>query len=520
MNPPFRHQYAKTSVWNTTAQMPEFPPLADDIAADVCIIGGGVAGLSTAYALCQDGKSVVVIDAGELAHGETLMTTAHLTCVSDERFARLEDLHGADGARLAIQSHQAAVSRIEKIVADERIDCDFERVDGFLFLAPDSAKDLLDAEYLAAQRAGLAVERMDAPPLPFDIGPCLRFPDQAQFHPLRYLSALALAVAREGGRIYPYTRADSIDAGPPGIVRSLCGNITADNIIVATNSPINDLLAMHTKQSAFMSYVVGARVPRGSVHKGLYWDTAEPYHYVRTQALENTFGESELLIIGGEDHRFGQEEDTLLRYARLQQWAREHFPQIEAFEFEWSGEIMQSVDGLGYIGHNPMDHENVYIVTGDSGMGITHGTIASMLLTDLVSGRDNPWATLYAPSRKTLRAAGTFATGAVNAVTQYADWLTGGDVSSPDEIQPGGGAILRRGLKKIAAYRDDVGMLHELSAVCPHLGGLVRWNDTEKTWDCPCHGSRFDCLGEAIHGPANKPLAAMTPSKEVPAGSR
>jgi Rieske Fe-S protein len=288
--------------------------------------------------------------------------------------------------------------------------------------------------------------------------------------------------------------------------------------VVATNVPVNDLLAIHTKQAPYMTYVIAAKVPRGSVPRALYWDTGPvstmrhpvPYHYVRLQKLESkTDSRHELLIVGGEDHKSGQEHDTEERHIRLEEWARERFPMIEDIEFLWGGQVMETIDGLAFIGRNPMDSRNVFVATGDSGMGMTHGTIAGMLLTDLILGRENEWAALYDPTRKTLRAAGAYATENLNVAAQYAGWLTGGDVSSVDQIAPGSGAILRRGLTKVAVYRDEKGKMHERSAVCPHLGCIVQWNPAEGSWDCPCHGSRFNKMGDAINGPANSPLAKV-----------
>jgi Rieske Fe-S protein len=256
-----------------------------------------------------------------------------------------------------------------------------------------------------------------------------------------------------------------------------------------------------------MTYVIGARVPRGAVMKALYWDTEDPYHYVRLQTLDD---ENDLLIVGGEDHKTGQADDTRERHVRLEAWARARFPRMGPVDFTWAGQVMETIDGLAFIGRNSLDKDNVFVVTGDSGMGMTHGTIAGMLLTDLILGRENPWATLYDPSRKTLRAAGEYAKEALNMAAQYRDWVTGGDVGSVDEIARDSGAVLRRGLKKVAVYRDEDGTLHERSAVCPHLGCIVQWNPSEKTWDCPCHGSRFDKLGTVLNGPANRDLAGSS----------
>jgi glycine/D-amino acid oxidase-like deaminating enzyme/nitrite reductase/ring-hydroxylating ferredoxin subunit len=477
--------------------------------------------MTTAYMLGRKGKSVVVIDDGFIGRGQTERTTAHLSNEIDDTYYEIERLHGKDGTRLIAESHTAAIDRIEAIVSEEKIDCDFERIDGYLFISPGESTDVLDRELEAAQAAGLRdVERVERAPIDsFDTGPCLRFPRQGQFHPLKYLSGLARAIRRDGGQIFTGTHVEKIKGGSGACVETSRGNIvTADAIVVATNTPINDLFAIHTKQAPYMTYVIGACVPRGSIIKALYWDTSDPYHYVRLQSMRSIRmvgednGKSEaydILIVGGEDHKTGQASDADERYSRLERWALERFPLIERVEFRWSGQVMETIDGLAFIGRNPGDESNVYITTGDSGMGMTHGTIAGILLTDLILGRENPWATLYDPSRKTLRAAGRFARENLNVICQYTEWVTGGDVDSPGEIMPGEGAIIRRGLKKVAAYRDEKGMLYEMSAVCTHLGCIVSWNSGEKTWDCPCHGSRFDAHGRVINGPATRDLARV-----------
>jgi glycine/D-amino acid oxidase-like deaminating enzyme/nitrite reductase/ring-hydroxylating ferredoxin subunit len=499
-----RHQ----SVWAATAALPEFSPLQENIHVDVCVIGAGIAGLTTAYVLARSGKLVAVLDDGPVAGGMTQMTTAHITNMLDDRYFELEKLHGREGARLAADSHTAAIDRIETIVKQEQIECDFTRLDGYLFLAEGDKRETLERELEAAHRCGLrAVQMLErAPFASFDTGPCLRFPNQGQFHPVKYLASLAQAIVHEGGRIFTGSHADRVEGGVPGVVHVGRHVVTGDAIVVATNVPINDRVAIHTKQAPYMTYVIAARVPRGSVPRVLSWDTGDPYYYIRTH--------DDLLIVGGEDHKSGQASDTAERHARLEVWARQRFPMMGPVELAWGGQIMETQDYLAFIGHNPMDHENIYVATGDSGMGITHGTIAGMLLSDLILGRTNPWEALYDPSRVTLRAAADFARENSNVALQYADWLTAGDVKSADEIPPGGGALLRRGLEKIAAYRDEEGRLHEHLAGCPHLGCVVHWNRSESTWDCPCHGSRFDPYGKVINGPANKDLAPAERSQE------
>jgi glycine/D-amino acid oxidase-like deaminating enzyme/nitrite reductase/ring-hydroxylating ferredoxin subunit len=505
------HAGRMTSVWMATAGRPDYSKLTDNTQADVCIIGAGMAGLSTAYHLTRAGKSVIVIDDGPIISGETERTTAHIVNALDDRFFELERLHGKEGARLAAESHTAAIDTIERVIQAERIDCDFERVDGYLFNTPDQPADLLDRELAAAHRAGLVdVKLVDRAPLAsFDTGRALHFPRQAQFHPLKYLGGVADAIVRGGGRIFAHTHAAKIEGGKGAHV--LTGDnlkVVCDAIVVATNTPINDRLAIHTKQAAYRTYVIGAVIPAGAVPKVLYWDTQDPYHYVRLQASRREAGDAneDILIVGGEDHKTGQAEDMPARFAALEAWTRQRFPMIGEIHFRWSGQVMEPVDALAFIGRNPVDHDNVYVATGDSGNGMTHGTIAGLLITDLILGRENPWAKLYSPSRVTLGAVKDFARENLNMAAQYADWLTAGDVEKDKLVARGTGAVVRHGLTKVAVYRDMEGNFHECSAVCPHLGAIVSWNGAEKTWDCPAHGSRFDRLGKVMNGPANSNL--------------
>jgi glycine/D-amino acid oxidase-like deaminating enzyme/nitrite reductase/ring-hydroxylating ferredoxin subunit len=497
-----------TSVWVATAEIPEFSPLAADTHADVCIVGAGIAGLTTAYLLAREGKAVALLDDGRIGGGMTERTTAHLSNAFDDRYQEMERLHGERGARLIADSHTAAIDRIERIIAEEKIECEFERLDGFLFAPPDQSKEVLEDELKAAHRAGLeGVEIVEGAPIAdFDTGMCLRFPRQAQFHPLKYLAGLARAIQRDGGRIFTATHVSQMEGGAKTYVKTGDGHtITAGAIVIATNTPINDIVTIHTKQAPYTTYVIGARVPRGSVTRALYWDTLDPYHYVR---LGRSGSENyDLLIVGGEDHKSGQVDDYEQRHARLEAWARERWPMIEAVEFQWSGQVMEPVDGVAFIGRNPGDPRNVYVATGDSGMGMTHGTIAGILITDLVVGRECSWVPVYDPSRVTVRAAVDFARENLNVVAQYAAGFAGpGDVGSAEEVAPGTGAVIRRGLSKVAVYCDESGVRHELSAVCKHLGCIVDWNPVESSWDCPCHGSRYDKNGYVITGPANSDL--------------
>jgi glycine/D-amino acid oxidase-like deaminating enzyme/nitrite reductase/ring-hydroxylating ferredoxin subunit len=499
---------ASTSIWMATADPPSQSGLKQSIRTDVCVIGAGIAGLTTAYLLAREGRSVVVLDDGLTGGGMTGRTTAHLTNAFDDRYVEMEKLHGEDGSRLIAESHTAAIEKINQIVTAEKIDSDFEWLDGFLFCAPEHSVDLLDDELAASHRAGLTeVEKIARAPVDsFNSGPALRFPRQAQFHPLKYLAGLVKALMRDDGRVFAQTHATKIEGGSEARIETSHGPVvTSDVVVVATNTPVNDRVAIHTKQAPYVTYVIGIRVPKDSVTRALYWDTGDPYHYVRLQP-ENGY---DVLIVGGEDHKTGQENDGNERFARLEQWTRERFPAAREVEYRWSGQVMEPVDGLAFIGRNPLDEDNVYIATGDSGQGMTHGTIAGMLLSDLIQGRKNNWEDLYSPSRIRLKSLPEYASENINVAGQYADYVTAGDIKSESELQPGEGGIMREGVSKVAVRRDENGNVQKLSAVCPHLGCIVAWNSTEKTWDCPCHGSRFSASGRVYQGPANSDLSSV-----------
>lgn len=511
---------ANLSFWEATAEEPTLRPLRENSGCDVCIVGAGIAGLSIAYELSRTGQKVIVLDDGAIGRGMTGRTTAHLVNALDDRYYDLEKYHGEDGARMAAQSHSAAIDRVEKIAAIENIDCDFERLDGYLFEPPNESLKNLEKEFEACLRAGLEVEWVKKAPIAdFETHRAIRFPRQGQMHPLKYLEGLARAITRDGGQIFTGTKVEEAIGGANARVTTMNKlTVTAKAVVVASNSPINDRYAIHTKQAPYTTYVIGLQVRRGEVTRALFWDTAEragmetglgpvPYHYVRVAKGDNA--DNEILIVGGEDHKTGQAEDFEQRFQRLEDWARARWPKAGEVAFQWSGQVYEPVDGMGYIGRNPADEENVYVVTGDSGNGMTHGAIAGMLIPELIRRGDHAWARLYDPSRITMRSATDFAKENINVAGQYVDYFTSGDVTSADDLRPGEGAVIRRGLKKVAVYRDESGTLHEMTAICPHLKCIVHWNRAETTWDCPCHGSRFDALGKVLNGPSVADLAPI-----------
>lgn len=503
------------SYWIDSVRPLEYQTLKQDKKTDVLIVGGGLAGITTAYCLLKAGKKIILLEDGLIASGESGRTTAHLTTALDDRYYDIENVFGEEGSRIAAESHTAAIEWIASTVANENIDCDFERVDGFLFLHPSDKEENLRKEWEATLKAGLKTEWLgETHYVAAYNGPCIKYPRQAQFHVLKYINAMAKAVVKMGGEIYTRSHVDKINR--KGAESNGC-KIEAVDIVVATNSPVNDLVTMHTKQSPFRTYVIGAKIPKGRLPHALWWDTGNmntkwmtaPYHYVRIQPFDEEY---ELLIAGGEDHKTGQADDEGIneedRYFALEEWTRKHFPAITNVVFQWSGQVLEPLDYMGFIGKNPGD-ENIYIVTGDSGNGMTHTTIAGLLITDLILHKENRWASLYSPKRIPVKMSGRFLSETLNMAAQYADFIKKADISEAAELANDEGAILSKGLRKFALYRDASGTLHSFSAVCPHLGCVVQWNADEKTFDCPCHGSRFSRDGSVINGPAVSNLKSI-----------
>ncbi len=493
------------SIWHET-RMPRFdtPP---EHETDVCIIGAGISGLSIALELARSGARVTVLDDGPIGGGETGRTTAHLASAVDDRYYELERRFDERGARLVAESHAAAIDKIEATVREFAIDCEFRRVEGYLFAPPGDDLHELELELAAARRAGLQVERIESTPL--DLGPSLRFMNQAEIHPLRYLRGLAEAVIEAGGQIHTHVHVEAIEHAEP-LVLQLEGDrrMQCRVVIDATNGAFSSPIKLSIRQAAYRSYVLGFDLEPGTIPHALFWDTADPYHYIRVATGPTG---RDVLVVGGGDHRTGQ-GDPEASFTELATWARANFRFAGPIVHRWSGQILEPADGLAFIGECP-DMEHVYVVTGDSGNGMTHGTIAALVLPELIRGRRSAWAELYDPKRRT-RGIGRLIKEAAHSTAPYVDWLRGGDVSSESEIPRNTGAVVRHGLHVVAAYRDAGGELHACSATCPHLRGIVQWNQAEQTWDCPCHGSRFDAYGRVLNGPAATDLARIEPVRE------
>jgi glycine/D-amino acid oxidase-like deaminating enzyme/nitrite reductase/ring-hydroxylating ferredoxin subunit len=471
-------------------------------------VGSGIAGLSTAYELVCRGQKVAVLDRGRIAGGMTSRTSAHLTSQSDDGFKTLTQVRGLDGAKAFYESHAAAIDRIEAIAQGERIECHFRRVNGYLFpaIGKDPAEELTP-EFEATKKIGMPIERHTG--LPFkglEQVRSLRYPNLATFHPLRYLRGVADAFVRRGGTLFADTTVTAVEE-KGGVVTVRTANnasLQAANAVIATNSPINDMVALHTKLAPYRTYAMAITIERDSIEDALYWDTLDPYHYVR---LENGRGATQYIIVGGADHKTGEADDGWARFEGIESWIRALLPKLGNVTHRWSGQTLDPVDYAAFIGRNP-GNDHVFVHTGDSGQGLTHGVAGSLLLSQLIAGETCPWVEFYDPSRITLSAAKTFIAENITAVKNFAEYIAPGELKSVDELKPGKGAIVREGLRKIAAFRDDKGQVHRVSAACTHVGCHLHWNSFERCWDCPCHGSHFAVDGTALNGPA---VAALEP---------
>jgi glycine/D-amino acid oxidase-like deaminating enzyme len=394
------------SLWMNTDVFPEAGRPTGALDADVLVIGSGIAGLSAAYEFLQWGRRVVVVDSGAIGSGMTARTTAHLSAISDDWYAEFINRRGEEMARLFHESHSAAIARIAHIVDIHRIACNFRWLDGLLFAATEKDNAKIDDEFNAAERLGIEAFRLQGVPFVgmFDVR-ALRYPGQATFNPALYLRGLASVIVEQGGLFFADTTVSTLEEdGERVIVKTQDGIvITANAAVVATNSPISTLVAIHTKQAPYRTYAMAFEIPKGTVPDALYWDTLDPYHYVRIEPQST----SDILIVGGADHKSGEADDGEVRLTRLEEWARGIVPDAGAVTHRWSGQVMEPVDYAAFIGRNP-GSTNIYVATGDSGQGITHGTIAGLLIAELATVGEHRWQELYAPSRKVTRGLGEY----------------------------------------------------------------------------------------------------------------
>lgn len=499
-------------------RLPHFPPVKKSAGYEVVVIGGGITGVTAAYLLKQAGKKVCLLERDRLGYVDTGLTTAHLTYVTDLRITKLVQVFGEDAASVILEAGATAIETIESIAHERQIECEFRRVPGYLHASLSASKDEshdLEEEASLGRKLGFPVRY--AATVPLVRRPGIEFPNQAKFHPLKYLAGLASAIDGGGSVIHEQSEVSEFQDNPRGVVAN--GHaIQADYVVIATHVPLMGVTGLvnatlfQTKIFPYSSYVIGAAIPHGTVPEACFWDTSDPYYYLRVERRED---DHDYVIFGGEDHKTGQAADTNACFDKLLARLLELIPAAQP-DRRWSGQVIETNDGLPYIGETA---EKQFAATGFSGNGMTFGTLAGLMARDAVLGRENPWQELFSVHRKKILG------GTWNYVRENVDYpyyylkdrLTYAEGTSTRQVTRGEGKILSIDGERIACSRDDEGKLIKRFAYCTHMGCLVRWNTAEHTWDCPCHGSRFQPDGSVLAGPAESPLDKVPTKKPAKA---
>lgn len=497
--------------WDITADA-HYPPLPRDTEAEIAVIGAGITGLTAAYLLARAGRSVIVLERAQIGSGATGHTTAHLTAMPDTSFHDLLGHLGEADAKLVWESGMDAIEQIASIVRDENIDCHFARVDGWLVACDDAHVSTVHQEVEALQRLGIAVDQPATPPVP--CAAALRVRDQARFDPGEYLTGLARAATRHGARIHeqsPVVAMRHDSAWQLELERG--ASVRATRVFVATHTPVLTEYPLLHGLTPCESFVIGARVTKGAAPDVLVDDTHDPYHYYRIAPA----ADHDLVIFGGQDRATGAgiDEANVQRFASLTTTLRQWLPDV-TFDVtrHWLGEEFMSPDGLPLIGPDQFaEADGRYVATGFTGVGMTFGTLSAMMVRDWVVGHANRYAHLYAPTRLPPKTAAELEEHArKHAHEQQHDSSLGATEAALENLPAGEGMLVLDGSgQHVAAYRDDDGALHRLSAKCTHRGCIVRWNEAAHTWDCPCHGSRYEPTGAVRVGPAVRALERQQP---------
>ena len=490
------------SFWIDSTAETSFPKM-QNVTVDVAIVGAGITGITAAYLLKKAGKTVALVEGQKIANSASGHTTAKVTSLHQLIYATLIDRHGEDKARLYGESNQAGVEFVASTVEAEGIDCDFQRNDTYSFAEDEKNLDKIQKEYDAAVKLGLPAEFVTETTLPFDIAGAIKFTNQAQFHVRKYLLHLANTIPGDGSYIFEDSRVQTVDEGEPCTVHANGTTLQATDVLLTTHLPIVDTGLFFAKTYPQRSYIIGAKISEEKAPQGMYIGVGKNYHSIRTTPTEDG---GLLLLVGGGGHKVGEKSATEESYQELDRYLHSHFG-IDKVDYRWSSQDYESFDKLPYIGKLTPANDHIYVATGYSLWGMSKGTMAGMLLADLVRGIDNPWADLY----DSLRATPFVTTESIkNNLDVGKHWvvdrLKGIEKWSTDDVEPGEGKIITLNGEKVGVYKDEAGKVTAVNATCPHLACIVNWNSAEKSWDCPCHGGRFTCEGKVIQGPAVKDL--------------
>ena len=488
--------------WIDSTPPTAFPALEGDVAVDVAVLGGGIAGITTAYLLKQAGATVAVLEAHRVVERVTGHTTAKITSLHDLIYDHLISQFGQERAQLYADAQQSAIERIASLVEARNIACDFRRTASYTYTESEQDLDAIRAEVAAATRLGLPASFVERTPLPYAVKGAITFANQAEFHPRKYLLALVETLPGGGSHVFEGTRALDIEDGEPCRVTTRRGTVTAKDVVIATHFPYHDPALYFAALFPKRSYVLGCRL-HGPAPQGMFIGMEPGHHTIRSTPAAG----GEVVLIGGEDHKTGQGGDTRERYRRLEAWARERFD-VRSVDYRWATQDNETPDRVPYIGKLSALSRRLYVATGFGGWGMTNSMVAATLLSDMILGRDNPWAAVFAPSRFTPRSsARPLVAENVNVARQFVGGrFSAQEAESVHALRPGEGTVANLGGDRVAVSRDAQGALHAVSAVCVHMGCIVAWNGAEQSWDCPCHGSRYDARGRVIHGPANEDL--------------
>jgi glycine/D-amino acid oxidase-like deaminating enzyme/nitrite reductase/ring-hydroxylating ferredoxin subunit len=490
------------SYWNATAPASAFPALAGEIEADVAIVGGGIVGVTAARMLKDRGLKVALVEARRVGEEVTGKSTAKITSQHNIHYTIIERKFGEEGARLYAEANQTGLATIRALAQQHGLSCNLETRPAFTYTNNQAEVERIEKEVELARRLGLPAALTRDTGLPFEVLAAMRWDDQAQFHPVRYVKGLAETIPGDGCHVFEASRVTDWD---PHRIATGAGGIRARHVVMATHLPLGQIGFFYTENHPHMHPVIMGRAEPNRVPQGMYISVEQPRHSTRGHRDDEG---RDWMIFTGPSFTHGDVGKEREAFADLEGFARDHFG--VAPDYRWTNEDYRSIDQAPYVGWSSSLRETYLVATGFNAWGITNGTAAAILLADLIQGRDNDWLKIFDATRiKPIAGAKDFATG--NAAT--AAHLVGGWLARKphgfDELAPGEAAILKVDGHNVAGFRDEQGALHAVSAVCTHMGCIVGWNETDRSWDCPCHGSRFALDGSVIHGPAVKALEAV-----------